>query len=184
MTISWHKQLIYQAKDIKKINPIPDLAQEIISMLPPNIVTGEIITILSEIYNNAVDHGLLNLTSELKQEEDGLVKYYNLRQERLRSFNEGFVKIDINFIAMQQVLKIKISDSGKGFDCEKYINQPLMLFNRAGRGLYIINKITPNLEYNPKENLLSLEYKIKSNEQHLLTNQEYRSSNFNSSAFD
>lgn len=180
MTISWRKQLVFNFEEIKKTNPIPDLVQNVTSLLPTNSVTSEISTILTELYNNAVDHGLLNLSSDLKQGEDGLEKYYKLRQEQLKLLDKGFVKMDLDYVSTTQTLNIEISDSGPGFDCQKYLNQPLMLFDRAGRGLYIINKIASRLEYKPEGNLLKLEYRVREHEQLLPDQEEYNPAKFNS----
>jgi anti-sigma regulatory factor (Ser/Thr protein kinase) len=165
MVISWCKQIIFTTEDIKNTNPIPNLVQNLISMLPINIISSEISIILTELYNNAVDHGLLKLNSDVKQRNNGLEKYYKMRQKKLKQLQTGFVKFNFEYISISQILNIEISDSGQGFDCNKYLQQPFVLFNKAGRGLYIISKMVANLYYNHEDNILKLEYRIKKYEQ-------------------
>jgi len=39
--------------------------------------------ILSELFNNALDHGILKLDSSLKQHEEGMEKYFDERAKTL-----------------------------------------------------------------------------------------------------
>eukprot|EP00487_Bulimina_marginata_P005619 TRINITY_DN23823_c0_g1_i1.p1 TRINITY_DN23823_c0_g1~~TRINITY_DN23823_c0_g1_i1.p1 ORF type:complete len:100 (-),score=16.23 TRINITY_DN23823_c0_g1_i1:10-309(-) len=72
--------------------------------------------ILSEAYNNALEHGLLDLSSSIKDSEDGLVDYYLQRDYKLNELNSGSITIDVKYIPQETMLYLTIIDSGKGFD--------------------------------------------------------------------
>jgi len=75
-------------------------------------------TILSELYANALEHGLLKLDSSMKASNEGFVNYYRLREQRLAELDEGFIKLDLRTYSETGAIKIKITieDSGEGFN--------------------------------------------------------------------
>lgn len=115
------------------------------------IPTGEhrnILIILTELYNNAVDHGVLGLPSQLKQDADGFAKFYELRLNQLNKRKTGFIDIELvqKVLGPKTKLSITVKDSGKGFDYDQQFNSDLSN-NPYGRGLNIINKLSKSVEY-------------------------------------
>jgi hypothetical protein len=53
-------------------------------------------TILTELYTNALDHGVLNLQSSLKDTPDGFTQYYSEREKRLETLSDGHIRICLN----------------------------------------------------------------------------------------
>lgn len=115
--------------------------------------------ILSELYNNAVDHGLLRLPSELKQGAEGFSRFYELRLNQLQKLKNGFIEIFIAQSVMNEKarLSISIKDSGKGFDYENLLNNEMM-DTPYGRGLIIVNKLCKSLEYRGNGNEVTMIY--------------------------
>ncbi len=52
-------------------------------------------TVLSELFNNALEHGILHLDSKLKSEADGFQLYYENRETSLQALKAGHIKIRI-----------------------------------------------------------------------------------------
>ena len=48
-------------------------------------------TVLAELFNNALDHGILELDSGLKRDVEGFSEYYKQRIERLEKLENGQV---------------------------------------------------------------------------------------------
>ncbi len=72
--------------------------------------------VLAELFNNALEHGVLELSSDLKQGDDGFDAYYQERSKRLAQLQEGFVKLQVGLVYEHQTrLTLRVSDSGKGF---------------------------------------------------------------------
>ena len=107
-------------------------------------------TVLTELFSNALEHGVLGLSSKLKGTEDGYIKYYEERMARLMELDEGQVHLtlDYKFENEQGVLTLVVSDSGKGFEFEK--NDSLQKNDESGRGLLLIRQLTDELVYSDK----------------------------------
>ena len=102
--------------------------------------------LLAEVYSNALEHGILELSSELKKTEDGFMEYYRLRQERLDNLTDASIEVDFELIKKDElVLSIRMSDSGKGFDISKVNNSSKE--DSFGRGVGLINKVCSRMEY-------------------------------------
>ena len=113
-------------------------------------------TILSELLNNALDHGLLGLDSKIKDSPEGFVRYFQERQEKLSKLQEG--NILISFSAKKEVrhgrLHIQIEDNGPGFDFEAWTPR----FNEgpvySGRGLSLVQGLCESLHFEGNGNIV------------------------------
>ena len=48
-------------------------------------------TVMTELYVNALDHGVLGLDSNLKSDQDGFETYFLTRESRLARLDSGYV---------------------------------------------------------------------------------------------
>lgn len=105
---------------LREFNPLPLLQQVLMEAPYLRVKATEIYTVLSELYSNGLEHGVLGLDSRLKRSADGFAQYYEARAKALEEIN-GFVRFDINgrYEQGRVELCIKVQDSGAGFDFEK-----------------------------------------------------------------
>lgn len=165
----WNMQFEYNAQVIKTHNPVVDLIDQLknkLSLSQNQYSYIELTTIINELFNNAVDHGLAGLSSEIKHGPGGLYKYYQLRKEKLNALTSGSVKFDFDYNAEQNVLIIEIEDTGDGFDYEKYSNKPFVLHSVAGKGLYIVNTLADQVEYFANGSKIRVFYTLKNNNEY------------------
>ncbi|BFT30892.1 two-component system response regulator HsbR [Alteromonas sp. D210916BOD_24] len=98
----------------------PDILQRVLQLAGTcegiERVRSIIYTVLSELFNNALEHGLLHLDSSLKASEQGFRDYYALRANALRKLDQGYVRVCITSQPTQQQILISVEDSGKGFE--------------------------------------------------------------------
>lgn len=115
--------------------------------------------ILTELYNNAVDHGILTLPSELKQDAEGFAKFYELRLSRLNKLKTGFIDISLSQVIVDHKVRISIllADSGKGFEYDNLFNAA-MSDSAYGRGIPIIRKLSKSIEYKGNGNEVAVIY--------------------------
>jgi hypothetical protein len=75
-------------------------------------------TLLSELYSNALEHGVLRLSSSMKAGLDGLDHYLAARERGLAELCDGWVKITAECTQWQGGGKLVLhtQDSGPGFD--------------------------------------------------------------------
>lgn len=105
-------------------------------------------TVISELSSNAIEHGLLNLKSSLKEDVDGFAEYYVLREQRLQALSyDDQLRVRLQWQVLQDTsrLSIEIEHSGEGFDFHKVMQQPSA--ELAGRGLMLIRKLATELMF-------------------------------------
>lgn len=158
MTIKWRKQVVYDKEAIRFTNPVPELINTIQKLLPNDTIVSDINTIITELYNNSVDHGLLDLSSEIKQQENGLDKFYQIRDQKLKKLDAGYIVLIFGFNPITKILSIEVSDTGDGFDFEQIIARPIDVSKPSGRGLLLINHLANNFAYDAVNNILTVEY--------------------------
>lgn len=103
-----------------------------------------IFTIISELINNAIDHGLLKLTSILKAGEDGFLNYYQERDRRLAQLSHADrISIYIQWFEddLGSCLEIEVKDSGAGYLPDNTENHVGLDENEFGRGLTLVRQL-------------------------------------------
>jgi serine phosphatase RsbU (regulator of sigma subunit)/anti-sigma regulatory factor (Ser/Thr protein kinase) len=145
--LPWTLNFDLSPEEIRKADPVPQIIQLIKNALGIDIHQDFISTILSELYNNAVDHGLLELDSSIKATPDGFFEFYNLRSERLEKLQQGSVRIVIasKSIDGQHQIIMTVSDSGKGFN--PTAARTLTGNEAYGRGINLLTELCHSVEY-------------------------------------
>ena len=111
-------------------------------------------TIISELYANALEHGLLKLDSSMKDSREGFVNYYQLREQRLAALTDGFIKLELSTYSDAGAIKIKIiiEDSCEGFDFTALpspaeISAAGVKAQPWGRGIGLIRSFSESLSF-------------------------------------
>ncbi|MEZ5505221.1 MAG: fused response regulator/phosphatase [Gammaproteobacteria bacterium] len=117
-------------------------------------------TIITELFSNALEHGVLELSSDLKKTEDGYLEYYEQREQRLQTLEQGYVNIRLGLECEGNKgrLSINIEDSGKGFDIEQ--RQPSEDDDAFGRGIPLLETLCTSITYSNGGTNVSVEYLI------------------------
>ena len=116
--------------------------------------------ILSELYSNALEHGVLELSSDKKKSNEGFSHYYEERERRLASLNSGYVKISVKVTSdnNDRVIELYVEDSGAGFDYKSInydISNTALLYNR---GLALLNQFCDKLEFSKNGSAVKAHY--------------------------
>lgn len=123
----------------------------------------ELFLVLSELYNNALDHGILGLDSSLKSQPDGFGRYLDMREERLAGLQHGTIEIELERIQENQApyLKVRVRDSGNGFDAESVLNPDISSRTvPAGRGIALVKSLCAKVEFLDKGNEVVALYRL------------------------
>ncbi len=113
----WAMELKLNTSSLKTFEPL-QLLLNVISEVPHLRQSSSVLyTVMSELFNNAVEHGVLDLPSSLKSSPEGFNEYYTLRKERLAALQAGWVTIEFEHALQKNggLLTIRFRDSGKGF---------------------------------------------------------------------
>ncbi|MCU7555206.1 fused response regulator/phosphatase [Alteromonas sp. ASW11-19] len=127
------------AEDLKADNVVAPMLEMVNSQQGLGRLRSDLFTVLTEMLSNAVEHGLLELDSTLKNSPDGFVKYYALRESRLAELQDGEVQISIAFCPQQQTLSLCVDDTGNGFEVDAVRKN--QQDDAYGRGLLLIDAL-------------------------------------------
>jgi len=131
-------------------HPFSDLLEQILEHCPPlRDKKKDLLLILSELYRNALEHGVLELTAVPNNDLNTIEKYFIEKKRAIDNLRSGWIKICLNF---KQFFKngnivIKIEDSGNGFDyrSENEFVQDSITTN--GRGIILVKSLCNELEF-------------------------------------
>jgi anti-sigma regulatory factor (Ser/Thr protein kinase) len=110
----------------------------------------EMFLIISELYNNALDHGVLALDSGLKHQQDGFGRYLDMREERLAGLQHGAIEIELERVHESHVpyLRLRIMDSGNGFSFDSILDADISSSTKpAGRGIVLVKTLCDEVKY-------------------------------------
>ena len=145
----WAFSIEFVGKRLKETNPVPILVNQIIELEEVEKERQSLFTVLTELYVNALDHGVLGLDSNLKSDPDGFRLYFEEREKRLSSLSEGFVAftISVEQIEGRRSMLMRVADSGKGFDYDDLQLPAEDELALSGRGLVLIKDLCESLTY-------------------------------------
>ena len=148
--VAWQFSLSLSMPQIKSLDVVPLLLDVVNQIENDSKRGGEIFLILSELFNNALDHGLLKLDSSLKHHPDGMDKYFDERAERMASVQAGQIDMNMEKLAYAgggTQLKIRVRDSGGGFDYRHMGKLPATETQRHGRGIVLLNNLCSSVQF-------------------------------------
>ncbi len=136
---------------LKDFNPLPLLQQVLMGAPYLRVRASAIYTVLAELYSNALEHGVLGLRSELKSSAEGFAQYYQARAKALDQVS-GSVRFEVegSIQETQVELRIRVKDSGKGFDYESYLERARSSETTAGyhgRGVRLLWDLCETVEF-------------------------------------
>lgn len=148
-TTVWQFSSTLSAPQLKHLDVIPFLLN-ITAQIDGAMSDGIVFLVLSELFNNAFDHGLLKLESTLKNHLDGMDNYFRLRAERIANLEHG--QISLTLTKQQYAnglrLEIHVKDSGDGFDHAVLKHGDADLNEkRSGRGIFLLANVCSVLRY-------------------------------------
>ena len=115
--------------------------------------------LLAEVYNNALEHGLLGLDSRMKNDPEGFAYYYQLRAERLAALTSGSVTIALTYDHSRHYLTCCVRNSGASWQLPEQLgtvdqSQPY------GRGLELLQQLAERLEWRDEGREIEFGYQL------------------------
>ncbi len=158
---SWGLTLTLTADLLKVLDPLPLLIQILMDLQGFRGQRQQLYTVFSELYSNALEHGLLRLDSSLKASASGFVEYYQTREQRLAVLSEGEICIDIRHQpdAEGGQLTITFEDTGNGFDVNSALLPLAENRGHAGRGIQLLRSICDEVTFQGGGNRVQVVYR-------------------------
>ena len=141
--------------ELKYLDAVPLLTEMVGKIHATAEHHAALYVILSELFNNALDHGVLKLDSGLKHGAEGFEHYLHLREERLSALGAASIEIEIEKVMLEgrYGVKIRVQDSGDGFDHAALAGSDgLPASAQHGRGLALVRGVAYRLEFSGKGN--------------------------------
>jgi hypothetical protein len=112
--------------------------------------------IFSELFANALEHGILNLSTDRKCESsEGYLDYFEEKQRRLDQLADGFIALEmsVDSVGGEPALRLIVSDSGSGFrPCDLPVDVVADAAGAAQRGLRLVSGMALHLSHNKQGN--------------------------------
>lgn len=144
----WSLNITLESEDLRRTDTIAQTVSFLGSIQGVELHQDKLFTIVSELYNNALEHGVLRLDSSLKNSPEGFERYYRLREERLAAIVKDSIEVSIEYIrGTPNRIRISLTDSGDGFDFEKKQRELDANDDSHGRGLHLLNSLCSELAY-------------------------------------
>ncbi|MGN7611447.1 ATP-binding SpoIIE family protein phosphatase [Magnetococcales bacterium HHB-1] len=168
----WDLSFSFSAETLRSVDPLPIVINALMNLQAPAGHRERIYTVLAELFSNALDHGLLNLDTQIKKTPEGFVRYYSQREERLTNLREGSIQFYINhtprFVTPPSSggttspsggeILIRVEDSGGGFDPKMVHSSLKNNLGHGGRGIALIRTLCSSLIYHGKGNIAEAIY--------------------------
>ena len=149
----WRLDVSYNAQELRYIDVVPAVLGLVTQVHALREHQGALFLVLSELFNNSLDHGLLGLDSMTKTWIGGFEIYMQQRADRLAKLDHG--RVELSFLLHQDesraVLDITLSDSGPGFDYQNRLQDSSALSESNeqtfGRGIALVKSLCDQIVY-------------------------------------
>ncbi|QNM98282.1 ATP-binding SpoIIE family protein phosphatase [Chitinimonas koreensis] len=143
----WRYSMSLGPDELRSLHTVPLIMGFVNQVRPLANHHADIFLILTELFVNALDHGLLQLSSSLKRDADGMEQYLLERSLRLAALREGRIEVELAGydLAGRTMLVVRVSDSGQGFD-SAWLGAPDVR-RPSGRGITLVRALCASLHY-------------------------------------
>lgn len=157
---NWSMEFSLDIKSLRQFDVLPYIMQGINNLQPLESGRTSVHTVLTELFANALDHGILKLDSSMKSTPQGYMDFYQEKQNRLGSFEAGNVQITLRHELSESGeggrLSLFVIDSGDGFDHKAKNQQSKNEF--SGRGIKLISSLCTEMKIMGKGNSVMAYY--------------------------
>jgi len=154
----WRLMMELNGPNLRNVNPVQIVLDQYRNMGDLVVSVDRLKDILSALYENALNHGVLELPHAYSLSADKDDAYLAERNRRIDRLDYGFVRIELQKIDNQESssLLIRLEDSGRGFDhvgVMSDIRNGANSLSKANKsGISIVSELCQSLHYQGKGN--------------------------------
>ncbi|MEQ6886930.1 fused response regulator/phosphatase [Salicola sp. Rm-C-2C1-2] len=161
----WRLQYDLRDRSLAEFNPVPLLLHVCMDVPGLRLFSGDVYTVITELFSNALEHGVLRLPSGLKDSPSGFSRYYSERERLLGQLDSGWVSITLEHQAHGDdgggTLLVTVADSGPGFEFREGASS-LNHEQLSGRGIALVQALCHDVRWNQNGNCVEAKYTWRS----------------------
>lgn len=148
---NWDLRIELSCDDLRSTDVVARFTGTMERMGMPDRHQANLFVILSELFGNALEHGLLHLDRTIKDRQDGADRYLEVRGKLLRMLTEGSISVELEVDGrLHKRARVRVSDSGDGFDWRKVCGAQARPGDR--RGLQRVFDLCSSVRFNEAGN--------------------------------
>lgn len=154
----WNMSYTLRGDTLKSFNPLPVMLNILNDVPSLRNLSGQLYTLMAELFSNGFEHGVLGLQSELKKDAAGFAEYYRRREQAMSNMKDGQVRFEFDHepTSAGGKLTIVVADSGDGFDYKSKQDNQFASEGFSGRGIPLIRSICDSIEYSGNGNTVTV----------------------------
>ncbi|VAW56621.1 Serine phosphatase RsbU, regulator of sigma subunit [hydrothermal vent metagenome] len=155
---NWSLEFSLDIKSLRQLDILPYLMQAVDQLQPLESGRTKVHTVLTEMFANALDHGVLKLDSSMKDSPQGYMDFYLEKQKRLETFEDGNIQISLRHELNDNGggrLTLHLMDSGEGYD---FKNVDTNKNQYSGRGIQLVSSLCTEMKILGKGNSVMAYY--------------------------
>lgn len=151
----WELSVRLDGMRLRETNPVPLLINHLMEMENLEAERQSLYTVVTELYINALDHGVLGLDSSLKSDPAGFEAYFKARESRLKQLDSGYIVFDLSAMKSEtrHAILLRVEDSGDGFDVATRSDMETHHNALNGRGLMLVRNLCESLDFEGNGNI-------------------------------
>ncbi|MGF1695818.1 fused response regulator/phosphatase [Vibrio kyushuensis] len=155
--------LHFPAHVLKTVSVLSEVRQYLSGILNGGQHLDLVCSVLSELFANAIEHGLLGLESSLKEDPDGFFEFYQLREERLKALRvDAWVKLHVDYQPEDEKLTMTLENNGASFDYHHLNDIDESNSLTHGRGIVLAAELCDSLRYSNEGKRVTAVYRFNS----------------------
>ncbi|MGX1926331.1 ATP-binding SpoIIE family protein phosphatase [Vibrio sp. NH-7] len=153
--------LDFPAPVLRSVNVMTEVRQYLSGILYMGAHLDLVCSVLSELFANAIEHGLLKLDSSIKEQPDGFFLFYQMREERLKTLDDdAWLKLRLTYEPNEAQLMMVLEHNGEGFEY-KLSQQGDGPPRSYGRGIMLAKALCSSLDYSSNGRCVTAVYSLK-----------------------
>ncbi len=150
----WRWALALHGQSLRYTDPVRQAMAQVQRLHNAGRHRDDVYVVLSELYSNALDHGVLGLGPRQRGSPEALASYHRRRERRLSALGEGSVQLELEYrrLVHSAQLIVRIKDSGRGFD-----HQSAAVESGSG-GIARVRSLCESLSYRGRGNRVEAVY--------------------------
>lgn len=143
----WGLRFEFMSEMIREVEPLNVVSDALVGVGVTASERFALLSVLSELFGNALDHGLLGLDSRIKDGPNGFVEFYELRSARLQNLDSGKISVDVRRESGTEDLVVIVEDTGPGFDISAIKACDGASHSMHGRGMSIVKSLCKDVRF-------------------------------------